>query len=90
MNIVFLGGARYSRPLDQTNEKKFRLLAELGETFVIGFSNNLRPRRFREHARFYLFPKWPLPILRYLTMFLVGPWLALWLIWRHGIRILVA
>lgn len=66
MNIVFLGGARYSRPLDQTNERKFRLLAELGEMFVIGFSNNLRPRRFREHACFYLFLKWPLPILHYL------------------------
>lgn len=88
-NVVFLGGARYSQPLEHTSAKKFQLLAQLGEIFVIGFSQDMRPRWFKEHARFYLFPKWPLPILRYLTMFLVGPWLIFWLIWRHRGQILI-
>ena len=90
MRIAFVGGARYSQPLDHTSAKKFQHLAQLGEIFVIGFSQDMRPRWFKEHARFYLFPKWPLPILRYLTMFLVGPWLILWLIWRHRVQILTA
>jgi glycosyltransferase involved in cell wall biosynthesis len=88
--VAFLGGARYSQPLDATSEKKWRLLSELGEMFVIGFSQDLRPRRFTQHAHFYLLPKFPLPVLRYLAMFTAGPALALWLILRHGVRILVA
>jgi len=90
MKACFLGGARYSQPLDATSERKFRVLEQLGEIFVIGFSQNLKPRRFSEHAHFYMLPKLPLPMLRYLAMLTVGPVLALWLIWRHGIRILVA
>jgi len=88
--VCFIGGARYSQPLDRTSEKKWRLLSELGEMFVIGFSQDLRPRRFTQHAHFYLLPKFPLPVLRYLAMFTVGPALTLWLILKQGVRILVA
>ena len=90
IKVCFLGGARYSQPLDTTNEKKFRALKSLGELFVIGFSHDLRPRRFTEHAHFYLLPKVPLPVLRYVEMFVLGPFLALWPIFRHRIQVLVA
>jgi len=90
VRVGFLGGARYSQPLDPTSEKKFRLLSEVGEMFVIGFSCNLKPRCFREHAHFYLLTQAPLPILRYLTMFILGSVLALWVIFRHDVNILVA
>jgi glycosyltransferase involved in cell wall biosynthesis len=90
IKACFLGGTRYSQPLDATSEKKWRLLSELGEMFVIGFSQDLRPRRFTQHAHFYLLPKFPMPVLRYLAMFTVGPALTLWLILRQGVRILVA
>jgi glycosyltransferase involved in cell wall biosynthesis len=89
IKVCFLGGARYSQPLDTTNEKKFRALKSLGELFVIGFSHDLRPRRFTEHAHFYLLPKLPLPLLRYVEMFILGPFLALSPIFRHGIQVLV-
>jgi glycosyltransferase involved in cell wall biosynthesis len=88
--VAFLGGARYSQPLDMTSEKKWRLLSVLGEMFVIGFSQDLRPRKFTQHAHFYLLPKFPLPILRYLVMFTASSILAFWLILRHGVRVLVA
>jgi glycosyltransferase involved in cell wall biosynthesis len=88
--VCFIGGARYSDPLDPTNAKKFRALEQLGEIFVIGFSQDLKPRRFSEHGHFYLLPKFPLPVLRYLVMFTTSPVLAHWLIWRHGVHILVA
>jgi glycosyltransferase involved in cell wall biosynthesis len=90
VKVCFIGGARYSQPLDATSEKKWHFLSELGEMFVIGFSQDLRPRRFTQHAHFYLLPKFPLPVLRYLAMFTVGPALTLWLILRQGVRILVA
>ena len=85
--VVFIGGARYNQPLDATSEKKWRLLSELGEMFVIGFSQDIRPRRFTQHAHFYLLPKFPLPVFRYLAMFTAGPALALWLILWHGVRV---
>ena len=55
--VAFLGGARYNQPLDATSEKKWRLVSPLGILFVIGFSQDLRPRRFTQHAHFYLLPK---------------------------------
>lgn len=89
-SVCFIGGARYSSPLDATSEKKFRLLKALGELFVIGFSKDLRPRQFNEHAHFYLMPNLPIPLLRYVEVFVLGPLVACWLILRHGVRILVA
>jgi glycosyltransferase involved in cell wall biosynthesis len=88
--VCFIGGARYSQPLDATSEKKFRALKALGELFVIGFSQDLRPRRFTEQARFYLLPKLPLPVLRYAETLIIGLPLVLWLIVRHGVQTLVA
>ena len=90
MKVCFIGGARYSQPLDATSAKKFKALGQLGEMFVIGFSQDLRPRRFTQHAHFYLFPKWPLPVLRYATMFILGPWLTLWIILKHQVYVLIA
>jgi glycosyltransferase involved in cell wall biosynthesis len=76
--------------LNPSSDLKFRGLSGLGEVFVVGFSPTARPRRFVRDARFYLLPSLPLPILRYALMFTIGPILALWLIWRHRVRILVA
>lgn len=88
--VAFLGSARYPQPLDRTSEKKFRALKALGELFVIGFSQDWRPRCFAQHARFFLFPRLPWHIWRYAEMFALGPLLALWILFRHGARILVA
>lgn len=86
----WIGGARYSHPLDATSEKKFRHLKPLGELFIIGFSKNILPRQFTEHAHFYLMPQLPLSILRYAEMFILGTILTLWVIFRHKVQILVA
>lgn len=88
--VCFLGGARYGRPLDATGEKKFRAMKSLGEIFVVGFSGAARPRRFDEHAHFYLLPDLPVAVLRYLEMFILGPMVLLWLIVRKGVRTVVA
>ena len=88
--VCFIGGARYSCPLDNTNRKKFLAMKSLADIFVIGFSSDLRFQRFREHARFYALPKLPWPILRYLELFVFGPVLIVWFAMRHGVRIVVA
>src|SRR6266571_7628889 len=90
MKVCFLGGTRYHQPLNGTSAKKFRVLQPLGEFFVIGFSQNMHLRRFTEHAHFYLLPKLPWPILRYIELFTLGSCLALWLIVRRGVQVLVA
>ena len=90
LKTCFLGTARYQQPLDRTSEKKFRALSSLGELFVAGFSQDIRLQRFNEHAHFYLLPRLPLRILRYVEMFTLGPCLALWLIMRHGVQVLIA
>ena len=90
LKVCFVGGARYSRPLDPTSEKKFRSLTALGEMFVVGFSSDCRFSRFTEHAHFYLLPQLALPVLRYLELFVLGQIMIFWLIVRHGIRVVVA
>ena len=90
LNICFVGSVRCSQPLNATDEKKFYALKSLGELFVLGFSQDLAPRRFTQHAHFYLFPALPLPVLRYLEMILIAPFLVLWLIFRHQIHVIVA
>ena len=88
--VCFLGSVHFSRPLDQTTEKKFRLLTVLGQLFVVGFHRHLWPCTFQHHVSFYLMPGIPLRLARYAEMFVLGPCLTLWLILRHNIQILVA
>src|SRR5213594_2500850 len=90
IKVCFLGSARYEQPLDATSEKKFRALKSLGKLFVIGFSQDLCTRTFTEHAHFYLMPQCRLSVIRYAEMFVLGPLLACWLIFRHGVQVLVA
>src|SRR5262245_43476643 len=80
VKVCFLGGARYERPLESTSEKKFRAIESIAELFVIGFSHDLRARTFTEHAHFYLLPQFPIPIFRYLELFLFGQMLLYWLV----------
>lgn len=88
--VCFVGGARYSQPLDETAEKKFRAIGSLGEVFVVGFSADLQARKFTEHAHFYLLPQLPLAIARYVELLILGQLLLLWLIARHRIQVVVA
>jgi glycosyltransferase involved in cell wall biosynthesis len=87
--ICFLGGARYGQPLDTTSEKKFRALRSLGDIFIIGFAGQLRPRRFFQHGQFYLLPNFQTAVLRYLEIFIAGPVLLFWLIFRQGVQVVV-
>lgn len=87
----WIGSARYSQPLDPTNDKKWQSLGGLGlQMSVIGFASGLRPRVFTQHARFYLLPQLPAAPLRYLLSLACMPPLSLWLVLRHDARALIA
>jgi glycosyltransferase involved in cell wall biosynthesis len=90
VKVCFIGGTRYSQPLDATSEKKFRALKSLGELYVVGFSRDLYPRCFTQHAFLYLLPELPLAVFRYIEMLLVGSVVTCWLIFRHRVEILIA
>ncbi len=90
LKCCWIGGARYSCPLDKTSAKKFQALKGIGENFVIGFSTDTKARHFVEHAHFYLLPQSRFPSLRYLTLSLVSPIVILWLVRKYGIGILIA
>jgi glycosyltransferase involved in cell wall biosynthesis len=83
---------RYSHPLAVSQARKWqRLTEDLGvEIEVTSFAPGLRPRRFEEHARFTLWPALPLAILRYMTAYLVAPFLVCWLIMRGRADVLIA
>lgn len=91
IHVCWIGNPRYSQPLNPTDDKKWGLLAGLGvDMFVMGFGSGLRPRTFRQHARFILLPELPISILRYMEIFAFAPFILLWLIIRHNVSVIVA
>ena len=92
LRIGWVDTMRYTNPLSDSQAKKWqRLTHDLGvEIFVASFAPGLRPRRFNQHAQFYLWPALPIAPLRYLTAYLVAPPLVLWLILARGVNVLIA
>lgn len=91
LRVCWLGGTRYTNPLNPTQDKKWRRLHDdLGITIdIISFAPGLRPRYFAPHAHFYLLPALPVAVLRYVTMFTLGPLLLLWLVRWRGVSVIV-
>jgi glycosyltransferase involved in cell wall biosynthesis len=89
--VCWIGGTRYTNPLNPTLDHKWRTIEALGiEIYIVGFATGMQPRRFMQHARFYLMPQLPASALRYAEMYLIAPWILLWVISRHGIRVVIA
>lgn len=90
--VCWISSARYSQPLDAASARKWQLMAGLRgyEIRIIGFATSARPRRFREHAHFYLLPQLPSSLLRYLTIFSLGPLLLTAIALRHRGALIVA
>ena len=91
-SVCWISSARYAHPLDAMAARKWQLLGELDDydIRIVGFSTSLRPRRFTEHATFYLLPQPPTAPLRYLSIFLLAPLLVAYLTLRNRAEILVA
>ncbi|MCA0457696.1 MAG: glycosyltransferase [Chloroflexi bacterium] len=91
LTVLWVGNPRYTQPLNDTEDKKWKYLTALGVNMIIlGFATGLKPRDFTQHARFILLPELPSSILRYLEMFTLAPLIMLWLVIRRDVRIIVA
>lgn len=90
VKACFLGIARHPRPLDASQEKKFSLLSCIAELYVVAFSVNLWPRRFYQHAHFYLLPLAPLAWIRRAEFLVLGTILCLWIVFVRRVKLLVA
>ncbi len=90
LKVCWVGGTRYTRPLNPTLEAKWQALAEMGaDIYIVGFSAGMRPRYFQQHAHFYLLPELPISIVRYFEMFLIAPVVVLWIVSRHDVSVIV-
>ncbi len=91
LGYCWVGGARYSAPLDSTADRKWRALEGLHiQIHVIAFSDGILPRTFTQHARFHLLPRWGLPILRHLTLLVGGSLLTVCLVLGGHARVMIA
>ncbi len=90
--VCWISSARYRQPLGAAASRKWQLLGDLSQYDfrVIGFATSLRPRRFTEHAQFYLLPQPPTSLLRYLAIFSLAPPLLGCLLLRYRGAIIVA
>jgi glycosyltransferase involved in cell wall biosynthesis len=68
LRVLFVGGTRYTQPLNPTHARKFAELACLADLCVLAFSTTGWLRHFAEHAEFFLLPLWPVAFLRHLEL----------------------
>lgn len=88
--VCFINAGRFGPPLDQTQARKFELLAGIADVHVVGLAAGWKPRRFTSHARFHLLPRVGGRLGRY-AMLGVGGTLALAAVTaRHRIDVIVA
>ncbi|MCA9886864.1 MAG: glycosyltransferase family 4 protein [Anaerolineae bacterium] len=91
-SVLWISSTRYHTPLPDNLSRKWQALVDglNRPIYVIGFSESWRPDYFEQHVRFYLLPKPSIAVLRYLMIFSLGTWLALYLTLRHGCHLLLA
>jgi glycosyltransferase involved in cell wall biosynthesis len=91
LGFCWVGGARYTAPLSSTAEKKWRALEGLQiQMDVIGFSDDVLPHTFSQHAHFRLLPRWGVPLLRHLTLLVGGTLLTLCVVLHRNAHVVVA
>ena len=90
--IGWLGSGAYTNPLNETEVKKWQLLAGglQQPIHLIGFASGWRPQTFHQHITFHLLPRPSMSILRYFSYYFLVPWLALWLVWRCQVGMFIA
>ncbi len=90
LRVLFVGGTRYTQPLNPTHARKFAELVRLADLHVLAFSADGQPRRFAEHADFFLLPLWPVAFLRHLEFTISALFLGLAMALTGRIDVIVA
>jgi glycosyltransferase involved in cell wall biosynthesis len=76
--------------LNPTHARKFAELACLADLRLLAFSADGRPRRFAEHADFFLLPLWPVAFLRHLEFTVSALFMGLAMALTGRIDVIVA
>ena len=90
LRVLFVGGTRYTQPLNSTHVRKFAKLVRLADLCVLAFSVDGRLRRFAEHADFFLLPLWPVAFLRHLELTVAALFVGLVMALPGRIDVIVA
>ncbi len=89
-SVCFLSESTYTKPLDSTQRRKFEVLSQAVQAFVIGRSVDRHFHIFREEAHFYLFPEPSFRAGRYLFRTAAQLLLTLWCLIRGGANVVIA
>ena len=90
LRVLFVGGTRYTQPLNPTHARKFTELARLADLCVLAFSTDGRLRRFAEHADFFLLPLWSVAFLRHLELIVAALFIGLAMALTGRLDVIVA
>jgi len=90
LRVLFVGGTRYTQPLNPTHARKFAELVRLADLRVLAFSADSQPQRFAEHADFFLLPLWPVAFLRHLELIVAALLIGLAMALTGRIDVIVA
>jgi glycosyltransferase involved in cell wall biosynthesis len=90
LRVLFVGGTRYTQPLNPTHAHKFAELVRLADLRVLAFSADGQPRHFAEHADFFLLPLWPVAFLRHLELIVAALLIGLAMALTGRIDVIVA
>ena len=91
LRVCWFGSARYSQPLNDSQARKWEVLAQLGaDLHVVGFSENALPKKFVQNAHFYLLPQSRFSPIRHITLLILGMLTLFWIRIRYGCNVFIA
>ena len=91
LRVCWFGSARYGQPLNDSQARKWGVLAQLGaDLHVVGFSETALPKKFVQNAHFYLLPQSRFSPLRHITLLILGALTLFWIRVRFGCNVFIA
>jgi glycosyltransferase involved in cell wall biosynthesis len=88
-SVLFVGGTRYSYPLNETHKKKFSSLSSISKNYIFAYSIDNRFRTFFDSANFYLIPSKLPGIVRYPFFLIMSFWMVLYIVYKKRVRVVI-
>lgn len=85
--VLFIGGTRYSYPLDETHRKKFYVLASVSKNYVFAYSMGMKFQTFTDGANFYLIPSKMPRIIRYPFFLFLAFYMIIYVAFKYNVKI---
>ncbi len=88
-DVLFIGGTRYSYPLNETHKKKFSALSKVSRNHVFAYSTDGKFGNFFDGANFYLIPSKMPRIIRYPFFLFSALFMIIYTTFRHNVMIVI-